>query len=138
MFELLIDHLEKDWFTTNKARRAALFAQADEPPCAVCGEDDVDAANALVFCDGCNLSVHQDCYGVPCIPEGAWLCRKCLIAPDREVWTMSHNPLPICCFFDDKPTVSCPAPSAPTRAAPSSPRTTDDGSMCSVPCGSPR
>ena len=57
----------------------------DEEPCAVCGRREIDQANALVFCDSCDLAVHQDCYGIPYIPEGPWLCRRCLLAPDREV-----------------------------------------------------
>lgn len=45
--------------------------------CGVCldpwGYDD----NQILYCDGCDLPVHQHCYGVPEIPEGDWFCQAC-------------------------------------------------------------
>lgn len=38
---------------------------------------DGEEGNEMVFCDLCNICVHQACYGITEIPEGEWLCRPC-------------------------------------------------------------
>jgi hypothetical protein len=47
-------------------------------PCDVCGETDAEEGNEMIFCDVCNVCVHQACYGIRFIPEGSWLCRPCM------------------------------------------------------------
>ena len=53
--------------------------------CAVCGEGDVEDGNEIVFCDSCDLAVHQVCYGAGArnIPEGekSWFCDVCRATP---------------------------------------------------------
>ncbi|WEJ96248.1 hypothetical protein PSN45_003784 [Yamadazyma tenuis] len=70
-----------------------VFGTVDDQKCAVCNDSDGDNTNAIVFCDGCNIAVHQECYGVAFIPEGSWLCRKCMINQHKQF---------DCCFCPSK------------------------------------
>eukprot|EP00047_Mylnosiga_fluctuans_P006050 m.244495 g.244495 ORF g.244495 m.244495 type:complete len:505 (+) comp14462_c0_seq1:31-1545(+) len=45
--------------------------------CDVCREPDSETGNEMIFCDHCDVGVHQLCYGVPEIPEGSWYCSPC-------------------------------------------------------------
>jgi hypothetical protein len=47
--------------------------------CAVCDDERDFDFDQLITCEGCQVSVHQSCYGVHEIPDQAvgWLCRAC-------------------------------------------------------------
>lgn len=79
VFEFLVDRFEKEAHQESQGREQAPIDE--DAVCCVCADGECHNGNAILFCDACNLAVHQECYGVPYIPEGQWLCRHCLLAP---------------------------------------------------------
>ena len=86
VFEQLMDRLEKESYFQSKSSGKDVGPPIDEDAvCCICNDGECQNSNVILFCDMCNLAVHQECYGVPYIPEGQWLCRRCLQSPSRAV-----------------------------------------------------
>jgi len=45
--------------------------------CLICNDGEVTPHNRIVFCEGCEISIHQKCYGIKNIPYGHYYCRLC-------------------------------------------------------------
>lgn len=78
VFEIVMDKLEKEWF--DLVRRTFMYFSnlrshseiqtktipkpdfampSEDSTCAICDDSEGENTNAIVFCDGCNLAVHQ-------------------------------------------------------------------------------
>lgn len=86
--ELLLDVLEKESFRQLEFRQINAQVAPVEPveekldeddePCSACGGKDWDEENLILFCDGCNMPIHQACQDLPIVPEGDWYCDTCV------------------------------------------------------------
>uniref|UniRef100_A0A7I5EB97 PHD-type domain-containing protein n=2 Tax=Haemonchus contortus TaxID=6289 RepID=A0A7I5EB97_HAECO len=86
--EQVMDRLEKESHFEVKGSPSSIMPGSSmdgDDVCCVCGDGDVNNVNQIIYCDMCNIAVHQDCYGVPYIPEGQWLCRRCKLSPSAQV-----------------------------------------------------
>ena len=57
--------------------KAVEEAEENDTICDVCGDGDSNVGNVILFCDGCNAAVHQDCYDLTELPKGDWFCNVC-------------------------------------------------------------
>ncbi|KAM4747538.1 bromodomain-containing protein 1 isoform 4-T4 [Rhinophrynus dorsalis] len=78
IFEFLMDRFEKESYCENQKQGDQQSLIDEDAVCCICMDGECQNSNVILFCDMCNLAVHQECYGVPYIPEGQWLCRHCL------------------------------------------------------------
>lgn len=56
----------------------------DDIVCLVCNDGDYEDNNLIVYCSKCQMTVHQQCYGIVTIPEEDWLCYPCQFYEDEE------------------------------------------------------
>lgn len=76
MLEDVMNELEYQCSRNMKAKHVGI--EFDEQiVCDICRSPDAEDENEMVFCDSCNICVHQACYGISVIPDGEWLCRPC-------------------------------------------------------------
>ncbi|XP_018423739.1 PREDICTED: bromodomain-containing protein 1 isoform X2 [Nanorana parkeri] len=93
IFEFLMDRFEKESYCENQKQGDQQSLIDEDAVCCICMDGECQNSNVILFCDMCNLAVHQECYGVPYIPEGQWLCRHCL---------QSHNTAIDCVLCPNK------------------------------------
>uniref|UniRef100_A0A8D0ALX4 Bromodomain containing 1b n=1 Tax=Sander lucioperca TaxID=283035 RepID=A0A8D0ALX4_SANLU len=83
LFEFLMDRFEKESHAATQGQSDLQSLVDEDAVCCICMDGDGADSNVILFCDSCNIAVHQECYGVPYVPEGQWLCRHCLQCPSR-------------------------------------------------------
>ncbi|KAI8846460.1 PHD-like zinc-binding domain-containing protein [Chytridium lagenaria] len=111
VFELIMDRLEKEWFDMTKdlPKPVRDESSSEDTACAVCDDGECENSNAIVFCDGCNLAVHQGTLREPvymepiesieAIPESRWklqcyICKKrkgaCIQCSSKNCYVAYH------------------------------------------------
>ena len=79
---LLFEDLPTTPSSTKKRGRPPKAKKKDEEEedgivCGICSRPDSKPPNEIILCDNCDFAVHQECYEVPEIPTGDWLCKSC-------------------------------------------------------------
>lgn len=97
LYELVMDRILKEWrlwqIKIINMYYKSCYKKKGVVPCAICTTQKESEGNLILVCNGCNLSVHQECYGVPNLEkftsieealksfyflDSLWFCRKCL------------------------------------------------------------
>ncbi|KAF8988702.1 hypothetical protein BDQ17DRAFT_1227551, partial [Cyathus striatus] len=79
VFEIIMDRLEKEWFDLN-IPKPDLAMPSEDSTCVICDDSEGENSNFIL-----STEYMADCYGIPYIPEGQWLCHKCTVSPENPV-----------------------------------------------------
>lgn len=78
-----LDNIPASWRIKVDGRPDVTAVDGEEPEvaedaiCMCCFDGSSSEGNRILFCDGCNATVHQACYGISEIPEGDFYCDRC-------------------------------------------------------------
>lgn len=83
-----LEHMEKkikrdrnqniiEFQSKNAASNGIDVPKPDDVVCQICNSGENDDENHIVYCSLCNITVHQNCYILPNIPEGDFVCDLC-------------------------------------------------------------
>jgi hypothetical protein len=60
--------------------------------CSICNDGEVTPENQILFCEACNVAVHQNCYGVVKVPDGDYYCLACrYFKRDEQIQAMAGS-----------------------------------------------
>lgn len=95
----LFDHIPRSASARKPGRPKKLEEPDDGIRCGICAKPHSRPPNEIILCDNCDFAVHQECYGIPEIPEGDWLCKSCtqedaLKVPKAELGLTAAPTLP--------------------------------------------
>lgn len=76
MIEEVITELERQCAENMKNNKIGIEFN-DGVVCDVCRSPFSEDGNEMIFCDQCNVCVHQACYDIEEIPAGEWYCQPC-------------------------------------------------------------
>jgi hypothetical protein len=68
--------------------------QEENAVCDICYDGESTGENRIIFCDSCNISVHQQCYGIDKVPVDDYYCHTCVKFNDKKIEQKSltqHN-----------------------------------------------
>lgn len=69
----------------------------DDGTCVVCFDGQSPESNPIIFCDRCDLAVHQRCYGVVDVPANEFYCDRCLVETVNRDSVAASTPLSVFC-----------------------------------------
>lgn len=68
---------DKENVPVDDLNESETLEEEEDVVCVVCSKPESKPPNQILFCDGCDMAVHQKCYGVARIPKDDWLCNDC-------------------------------------------------------------